>query len=105
PGAAHAPFPACSHSHRGTGGHGGVSCGALEDTDFELSRGENGRERLNTTGQPYALASLSAAQRAYSSAVGRGTRRCGLRQGTAGHGQRYPIPPSTFHIHCGEGVI
>src|SRR5713226_7128806 len=30
----------------GTEGHWGVSCGAPEDTDFELSRGEKGREWL-----------------------------------------------------------
>src|SRR5258705_7803733 len=33
-------FSACLHTERGTGGHGGVSCGAREDTDLELSRGE-----------------------------------------------------------------
>ena len=32
----------------GAGGHPPVSCGAPEDTDLELSRGENGRERVNT---------------------------------------------------------
>ena len=41
-------FSACSHSFWEPGEHGGVSSGAAEDTDLELSRGEKGRERVNT---------------------------------------------------------
>src|SRR5882724_3229028 len=39
-------FSACSHTDRGTGRHGECPAVALEDTDLDLSRGENGREWL-----------------------------------------------------------
>ncbi len=42
------PFSICSHTDRGTGGHPQCPAVAPEDTDFELSRGEKGRERVNT---------------------------------------------------------
>jgi hypothetical protein len=41
-------FSGCSHTFWGTGGHGGVSCGAPEDTELEPLAGRESRERVNT---------------------------------------------------------
>jgi len=58
-------FSACSHTDWGTGGHGGVSCGAPEDTDLELSRRKR-RRRVARWRCPSCTRSSGRSQRRHA---------------------------------------